>query len=124
MAYTKFSEIQINGEPIAWAYWHSLKFITPLQAAMLAHLFDPHKAITLLATKEYAKEKQSIDRLAGYLADKQATYTLPDLITVLIKYDVGNSESWSVCRESEKDKYVEPPNIKIPFRPTSIQDSK
>ncbi len=102
MAYTKFSEIQINGEPIDWLYWHSLKFITPLQAAMLAHLFDPHKAIPLLAKDAYAKEKQSIDRLAGYLADKQATYTLPELITVLIGYDVGNSESWSVCRESMK----------------------
>ena len=63
MAYTKFSEIQINRSCIDWLYWHSLKFITPLEAAMLAHLFDPHKAITLLATKEYAKEKQSIDQI-------------------------------------------------------------
>jgi len=126
MAYSKFSEIRINGEPIDWLYWHSLKFITPLEAAMLAHLFDPHKAITLLAKDAYAKEKQSVDRLAGYLADKQPTYTLPELIKVLIGYDAGNSESWSICRESNRDSDIwsDQLTVQVPYLITSVWESK
>jgi len=98
MAYSTFSEIQINGSPIAWDYYNTLQGgITPLQGAKLAHRIDPDNTSAVISDKA-----NSIKLLVGYLANRQATYTLPELITALNSYDVGDSDSWLVCREFKK----------------------
>ena len=83
MAYTKFSEIQINGEPIDWDLYRLSSF-TPKQGAKLAYRIDPLKTKKSDDVKHIQAEFQDpIRRLTFRLAGISPVWTLDDLVDFL-----------------------------------------
>ena len=83
MAYSKFSEIQINGEPIDWDLYRLSSF-TPKQGAKLAYRIDPLKTKKSDDVKHIQKELQEyITRLELRLASISPSWTLTDLAIFL-----------------------------------------
>lgn len=78
-------EILYNGEEIDWDYWAGRQKITARQAAILAYGIDPIKwpdgEFKWGAWPQRLREK--IQRLYEWLADRNDTYTLQQLVAAL-----------------------------------------
>jgi hypothetical protein len=131
-----YSEIKINGSPIDWEGYKSRKDISPKQGAKLAHRIDPNlwpdktNALgEIVATNALGtipdNELKAINRLAWKLENKLGkVFTLQQLLNFLQSYEEGEIDSSSTYREFGQDGNIEPPKVTIPFRHTSIMETR
>jgi hypothetical protein len=81
------AEVVNNGGPIDWAYWNSLRNITPEQGARLACRIDPIKwpgnEFAQGAITKHLRDK--LERLTQLLASQSNTWTLFDIDDFLRK---------------------------------------
>jgi hypothetical protein len=79
------AELIRNGGHIDWNYWAARKKITADQAARLAHFIDP----IAWPADEYAQGpipttlRIRVERCAGWLAERGASFDLPGLVALL-----------------------------------------